>query len=66
MCKFTEGYQLGVKSITGEKTQDDVYKTITSVWESGGYEDSVAWFNGFYKGMLDMQLEALKKVYDAE
>ena len=60
MGMFTLGYQDGVKSVTQELTQEKVLKTVNELTQDNRFDELEEWFNGFYKGILEAQVEAVR------
>ena len=59
MGMFTQGYQDGVKSVTKKLDQEEISKIINEMSQNGLFDELEEWLNGLYKGILDVQIEAL-------
>lgn len=65
MGYFTEGYRHGKKIQSGETKPEEHEKILKEVLKTGTYNDCVEWYNGFYKGMLDSDIQRLEQAFTA-
>lgn len=63
MGYFTEGYRHGRKLQSGECALEEHEKVLKEVLKSGVYNDCVEWYNGFYKAMLDSDIQRLEQAF---
>jgi len=62
MGKFIEGYKIGCEIQNGTYN-GEFDKEIKELIKTSKYNDCIEWYNGFYKGMLDSDLESLKQAF---
>lgn len=62
---FTEGYKHGEKIYKGEISSKEHESFLKKVLKEGTYNDCIAWYNGFYKAMLDLDLHNLEVAFTA-
>lgn len=65
MGYFTEGYKQGEKIYQGKCTSEEHEKILKDVLKNGTYYDCIAWYNGFHKAMLDIDLKNLEIAFTA-
>lgn len=62
---FTEGYKQGERIYHGKCEAEEHEKLLKQVLSEGTYYNCIAWYNGFYKALLDSELERLKQGFTA-
>ena len=65
MDYFIKGYKQGESIYCNKCSSEEHEKILKDVLHNGTYYDCVAWYNGFYKALLDLELENLKQGFTA-
>ena len=55
----------GEKIYQGKCTSEEHEKILKDVLKNGTYYDCIAWYNGFHKAMLDIDLKNLEIAFTA-
>lgn len=65
MDYFIKGYKQGESIYHNKCNSEEHEKILKEVLQNGTYNECVAWYNGFYKALLDLELESLKQGFTA-
>ena len=62
---FTKGYEQGEKVYQGKSTNEEHSAELKKVLQEGTYNNCIAWYNGFHKALLDIDLKNLEAAFTA-
>lgn len=65
MGKFTEGYEIGVRLQNDDYDENQYAEDLKKLLQTSTYNEFKEWYNGFHKGMLDVDLANLEKAFMA-
>lgn len=61
---FTDGYEQGISLQQGKCKVEEYNEKLNTILKTAKYKECAEWINGFYKGMLDYDLAALKNAFE--
>lgn len=63
MGYFIKGYEQGIRVQNDECSAEEYGENVKKLISSATYGECVEWYNGFYKGMLDVELKHLEQAF---
>ena len=63
MGYFIDGYTQGVRIQNNECPAEEYEENVKKIISSAKYGECIEWYNGFYKGMLDIELKRLEQAF---